>query len=104
VSFNRTQKIILGAGACALAALVLYVPWVFVYEGPLRNDSSHHSRIEQPGRYGFVFSPPAKEEKFVVPGQYFVAHVDWSRALLPIGAVVGVTVVALLLARKPRSP
>ena len=102
---NRPQRILLAIGACLIAAMTLFPPWVLIYNP--NEDVLDVQKATRPFGYHFVFSQSVPEDRTElarifglntntkqVEMSFFSTAIDTQRIILQI---VGVVIVSMLL-------
>lgn len=107
---NLAQRIVLAAGVIIIAGMVLFPPWLFVFDPPNFAAEAFH-KTTRPAGYHLLFSPHVAEDStelariFNLPPKWYALHdpshfsviLDKDRLMLQLGGVLAVTVLLAFL-------
>lgn len=107
---NLPQRIVLAFGAIIIAGMVLFPPWLFIFDPPQYVAEAFH-KTERPAGYHLLFSPHVAEDQtelariFNLPPKFYDIHrlshfsvvIDTDRLMVQLGGALAITVLLTVL-------
>ena len=107
---NLPQRVVLALGTIIIAGMVLFPPWLFVFDPPQFAAEAFH-KTTRPAGYHLLFSPHVPEDQtelvriFSLPPKWYLLHnlnyfsvvIDTDRLLVQLGGALAITVLLAFL-------
>jgi hypothetical protein len=103
---NLPQRIVLALGALIIAGMVLFPPWLFVFQPSEGGMAETFPKMTRPAGYHLLFSPHVVEDQTelahvfslpILPLRYFSVVIDTDRLLVQLGGALTITVLLTVL-------